>query len=174
MHEHEVIELLKYYRHSLSNHLQLIISYAQMGKLDRVQDKSKELLELMNTDQKFYNLDLPKTVISLMHLNHKKSGLDWQLIIGCDHKPEVDDQKLARLIESIHQQIIDQAVNLSLYHGTIKFLQEKNQPFQLKLICRGPFQSIEQLREQLLKLDIGIRIDSATEGEFVFTWVHNN
>jgi|SRR5699024_3529999 len=170
MNEKEAIDLLKHYRHTFSNHLQLITSYAQMGKLERVQEKSAELIKILTEDQQFQNMPLPKTIVTLMQLNHEKSGLEWKPIVQLDDQPRVDDQQLTELIQSIHQLILDQSVNLMLYHGTIKFQQLKNQPFQLQITCQGTFNKIEQLKTALLTLDKDIRIENATEERFIFNW----
>lgn len=171
MNEREAIDLLRHYRHTFSNHIQLIISYAQMGRLERVQEKAAELIELIATDQQFQNMPLPKTIVALLQLNHSKSGLDWTPIVQLDDKPKVNDQRLASLIQEIHQLIIEQSMNLLLYHGTIKFHQPKDQPFQLHITCHGTFNQIDQLKAALLRLDKAIQIESATSEEaLVFNW----
>lgn len=170
MNEQEAIDLLKHYRHTFSNYLQLIISYAQMGKLERVQEKSVELINIMTTDQKFQNMPLPKTIVAVMQLNHMNSGLEWEPIVQLDDQPRVDDQQLTNLIQSIHQAILNHSVNLLLYRGTIKFHQTKDQPFKLQITCEGTFEQINQLKEDLLTLNKNIRIESATEEIFIFNW----
>ncbi|MBU5593588.1 Spo0B domain-containing protein [Amphibacillus sp. MSJ-3] len=170
MTEQEAIDLLRHYRHAFSNHIQLMISYAQMGKLDHVQEKGAELIDQMTRDQQFQSMPLPRTIVSLLQLNHANSGMQWAPIVHLDAKPKVDDQVLSSLIQSIHQLIIEQSMNLLLYHGTIKFHQPIDQPFQLKIICHGTFNEIDQFKFALLKLDNKIQIESATKEGVVFNW----
>lgn len=169
MNECEAINLLKHYRHRYANYLQLIISYAQLGKLDVVQEKAAELIKVMNQDQLFHNMPLPKTIITLIQLTDVKSGLEWTPMIDLEQKPQVDDQQLAELIQMIHQQIIEQSMNLSLYHGTITFQQKKSEPFKLLLACKGNFSRKDQLTASLAKID-RIQIERATDEELVFNW----
>ena len=169
MNEQEAIELLKHYRHRYANYLQLVISYAQLGKLDVVQAKAAELIEIMNQDQLFHNMPLPKTIITLMQLNDAKDGVEWTPIIDLDEEAEVDDLRVTEVISAIHQQIVKQSMNLSLYHGTITFQQKKSQPFKLLLACRGNFSQTDQLKETLSKID-RIQIERATNEELVFNW----
>lgn len=76
---------------------------------------------------------------------------------------------MTEVISAIHQQIVEQSMNLSLYHGTITFQQKKSQPFKLLLACRGNFSQTDQLKETLSKID-RIQIERATNEELVFNW----
>lgn len=169
MNEQEAIELLKHYRHRYANYLQLVISYAQLGKLDVVQAKAAELIEIMNQDQLFHNMPLPKTIITLMQLNDAKDGVEWTPIIDLEEGTVVDDLVVAEVIRAIHQQIVEQSMNLSLYHGTITFQQKKSEPFKLLFTCKGNFSQKDQLTDYLVKID-RIQIERATNEELSFNW----
>ena len=173
MDERGAIDLLKYYRHQYANDLQLVLSYAQLGRIDVVREKATEIIEIMRRDQLFHNLPLPKTIITVMRLNHATSGLEWTPIIDVDEKLDVDDHELAQIIETVHQLIIDQSMNLSLYHGTMTFQQIKSQPFKLLLACQGDFKNIDQLKAGVSKIK-QLHIERATTEEIIFHWTAQN
>ena|SRR5690554_6918087 len=169
MNEREAIDLLKHYRHRYANFLQLIISYAQLGKLDVVQEKAADLIKIMGEDRRFHNLPLPKTIVTILQLNSEKSGLEWTPIVDCEKSPITDDQQVSEIINEIHQHINEQTMNLSVYHGTITFQQKKSEPFKLLFVCEGNFQEKNQTIAALEKID-RIEIEEATNEKLSFNW----
>src|SRR5690625_301398 len=169
MNEREAIELLKHYRHQYANDLQLVLGYAQLGKVDLVQEKATELIKIMSEDQSFHNLPLPKTIVTILQLNNEKSNLTWKPIIDVSGNIVVNDQVVAQVIKTIHQVILEHTVNSSLYHGTITFQQNDKDPFKLLLTSQGDINQIEQFKTALLKIE-QIGIERANKEELRFNW----
>ncbi|MBM7541771.1 Spo0B domain-containing protein [Amphibacillus cookii] len=170
MDEKEIVNLLRHYRHDWSNDLQVIMGYAQMGKLDKVQQKSAEVAERLMREQQFQNMDLPATILKLMQLNSLETGLKWEPIIENEMPPVVNDHHLADLIEAVHQIISKYLMNSTFYHGTIKFQQFKNQSFRLTLELEQALKDLDELVDEVTTMDYRIQIASAQEKRLVVVW----
>ncbi|WP_017472711.1 Spo0B domain-containing protein [Amphibacillus jilinensis] len=170
MDEKEIVNLLRHYRHDWSNDLQVIMGYAQMGKLDKVQQKSAEVAERLMREQQFQNMDLPATILKLMRLNNLETGIRWEPVIEIVEPPIINDHQLAHLVESVHQIISKYLMNSMLYHGTIKFQQFKKQPFRLILEINQALKDLTVLIDELTATDYRIQIVSAQEERLVVVW----
>lgn len=170
MEESQVVNLLRHYRHDLSNDLQLIIGYAQMGKLEKVQEKVTELGDRLMQQQKFQNMPLPKTILTLLRTNYQNEQLKWEPVAELEGHIEVRDSVVAELINQTHQTILNHTMNFVLYHGTIKFQQLKSRPFVIEFELTQSLANINQLVKELLEIDERIRVNRADEQGLSVTW----
>lgn len=173
MKEEEAVDLLRYYRHDWLNDLQVIMGYAQMGKLAKVEEKIANAVTRMDADQKLQSIPFPKTVIAIMQFYWNSE--QFRLTPKVDSKITIalDDTKLANQINQIFTAFSEHAMNLVLYHGTIR-IQEMNQvQLEITFEFSERFEQLEELKVKLAAIDTKIDISNHEAESIRITWVAN-
>ncbi|SEO35739.1 Sensor_kinase_SpoOB-type, alpha-helical domain [Amphibacillus marinus] len=167
MNHEEVVKLVRHYRHDWSNHLQLIMGYAQMGNLARVQENVAEFADLLVQEQALQSMPIPQTIVTLMQLQHQQDAIQLRTEVDCIGHPKVTDERLSAMITAIYTVLLQQAVTLTTYHVTMKFHQETDKSFQLLVDVNPP---IEQLEESVKKIDRQISIKKSVNKHLELCW----
>lgn len=173
MKEEDVVKILRHYRHDCFNDIQVVMGYAQMGKLDKVQNKLTEIAERMAKEQKLQNIPLPETVVAILQSKfyYNQFQLQTSVIIQDNASIQQDDQKLAKQIEQIFTFFSEHAMNLVLYHGTIKIQQLNRQELKLTIDLSNGFDQPDELIEKLKQIDEKIEISNPDPEKFQVGWV---
>ncbi|WP_170287600.1 Spo0B domain-containing protein [Aquibacillus halophilus] len=152
MKEEETVNLLRYYRHDWMNTVQLLMGYTSLGKMDKVQEKLKESVDIAEQERKLVNLDIPKTAIWVISFNWRFDNF------RIDYKVEIDNKNLSNFDEKLHQQLEEitellttYATKMEMYSGTLLFHYGSDAKIELELSITGAFKDIEKLNEQLVK-----------------------
>ncbi|CQR46976.1 Sporulation initiation phosphotransferase B [Paraliobacillus sp. PM-2] len=163
MKEEEVIKLLRYYRHDWMNDLQIIMGYAQMGKLDKVQEKIDLAVTQAEEDRKLQSIPLPKTALQLLQLKWYYQNFQINYWISVDNNICIDDQKIAFQLDQLMNYFVDHSMKTTLYRGTIKLHQKKENQLQVIFFITGEFQNIESLLKKITDIDQSMEIQYETE-----------
>ncbi|GEL77462.1 Spo0B domain-containing protein [Tenuibacillus multivorans] len=78
---HEVLQLIRLYRHDLMNDLQLVHGYASMKQYDVSMDKLNHLIAKLSEERTLQTIDAPQFVYWLIKfkLEHKEVTLEFEL-----------------------------------------------------------------------------------------------
>ncbi len=171
--EEEAIELLRHYRHDWMNQVQLLLGYASMGKMDKVQEKLKENVALMDQERKITNLRIPKTALWVINFNTQYENF------RLTYRVEEESVDLSDHDDRLHNQL-QQAMNVfhsfgdpyELYHGQL-FIKGNNQTNALiELAFSGAFRQINNIEQQLLAIDgLEVTFSSIAEDQCTIRWV---
>lgn len=147
MENESVIELLKYHRHDLMNHMQLISGYLSMNKTDKARDKIADMLEHYNQERKLMSLQANRFTLWLLQFNHIHANfrLTYYIQINQLSLQHYDHLLVAQCTFMINtlKTYGDATV---LYEGLIK-VKPSQDPFVVELHCSfdGQFNDVKQL-----------------------------
>ncbi|MGN8645646.1 Spo0B domain-containing protein [Gracilibacillus sp. HCP3S3_G5_2] len=168
MKEQDVVEMLRHYRHDWLNDLQLILGYAQMGKLDKIQSKINEVIERSNQERGLDRLNIPKTMVWLYQLNWRSETFQLHFQSFVDNQPVIiDDEALLAKIQKIFQILPSYQKEYEEYIGTLIF-KKVNHTIHIHLTFDLNWMEIDTLKENLEALSF---IESvATEDLLRIEW----
>ncbi|WP_163537886.1 Spo0B domain-containing protein [Gracilibacillus sp. YIM 98692] len=153
MKEDKVLEILRHYRHDWLNDLQLIMGYAQLGKLEKVQDKINQVLERTEMERQLDRLAIPQTMLWLMTYNWKSESVDLTYELRLDKRPDkLSDEVLSSHIQEVFSILEQYQQKFQHYHGTLKMQLHKKHSVHIQLIFEEIWENEEELIEQLLHL----------------------
>ncbi|MBE3579813.1 MULTISPECIES: Spo0B domain-containing protein [Caldanaerobacter] len=61
-----LVEYMRKRRHELLNDLQVILGYAQLGKLDKVVDYIHRMIDNLNEEREVFNCENPQEIIKTL------------------------------------------------------------------------------------------------------------
>ncbi|GGM27392.1 sporulation initiation phosphotransferase B [Paraliobacillus quinghaiensis] len=173
--EEDVVTLLRHYRHDWMNELQLIMGYAQMGKLDTVQKKIQQSVEKAESDRKLQNLPLPKTVIWVMQFNFRFDNFRLKYNIDANEKLAIDDQRLYDQLERIMEIFTSFGMKTEMYHGTMNIQQLNQQQLKVQLSFSGIIERSKELKNQIEHsdelIDVDIQQSQHDHEIYTVTWI---
>ncbi|GAA0601561.1 hypothetical protein GCM10009001_17940 [Virgibacillus siamensis] len=108
MHEEDVVNILRHYRHDLMNHLQIVQGYLSMDKPEKAKSKMEKLMKLLEEEHKLVNLNLPKFALCLLQFNtnYQNFRLEYQI-----HTNRQDLRLLDNILVEQCQQVMAKAVD---------------------------------------------------------------
>lgn len=152
MEEQDVIEMLRHYRHDWLNDIQLILGYAQLGKLDKVQNKITDIIERSNQERGLDRLNIPKTFIWLYQLNWQSDSFKLQFQSMFDQPPVmIDDELLLTKIQKIFRILSSYQKEYQQYLGTLIFKQV-NHTIDIHLSFDLDWNDLSLLKQELQSL----------------------
>ncbi|MFB1051661.1 Spo0B domain-containing protein [Paraliobacillus sp. JSM ZJ581] len=160
MREEEVMKLLRHYRHDWMNDLQIILGYAQMGKLDKVEEKIKHAVSQAERERKLQRIPLPKTALRIIQLKCHYENFRIDHSIRIDDNIYADDEKLVQQLDQLMHHFVAHSMKTSLYHGTIKLHQMKNNHLQVSFAINGTFKNRDDLLKKIVKIDHSIEVET--------------
>ncbi|ENH97962.1 hypothetical protein J416_02871 [Gracilibacillus halophilus YIM-C55.5] len=106
MNEEEIVEIIRHYRHDWLNELQLIMGYAQMGKLERVQEKTQDILAMTNHERALDQLGLPKTLITILQQQWRTDEISLTYQVNREQQNvEASDEQVEKHLSQLLQQL---------------------------------------------------------------------
>lgn len=169
MNERDVIQLLRHYRHDWSNDIQVIMGYAQMGKLDKVQEKLAQVSNKLEDEQRLQNTPFPKSILTMMKLNVQLEQFQLNPDVIVEKDFSFIDDKLARHLQQVFMTFSEHAIELVLYQATINIQQVSDDQLFVKLQFSDRFDRMRELKEKLLKFESTMSIES--ESGFQAGWI---
>ncbi|MGP4041717.1 Spo0B domain-containing protein [Gracilibacillus sp. D59] len=152
MKEQDVVEMLRHYRHDWLNDLQLILGYAQMGKLDRIQSKITEVMERSNQERGLDRLNIPKTMVWLYQLNWRSETFQLHFQSFVDEQPAIiDDEALLAKVQKVFQILPSYQKEYEEYIGTLIF-KKVNHTIHIQLTFELNWIDIDELKQKLESL----------------------
>ncbi len=150
--EQDVVEMLRHYRHDWLNDLQLILGYAQMGKLDKIQSKITEVMERSNQERGLDRLNIPKTMVWLYQLNWRSEAFQLHFQSFVDELPAIiDDEALLTKIQKIFQILPSYQQEYEEYIGTLIF-KKVDHTIHIHLTFDQNWTDIDALKQELESL----------------------
>ncbi|WP_117170430.1 Spo0B domain-containing protein [Paraliobacillus sediminis] len=175
MKDEDVVDLLRHYRHDWMNELQLIMGYAQLGKLDKVQQKIEQSVERAVSERKMQNMSLPKMVLWLTQFNWRFDNYQLTHIINTSETLSIDDQKLYEQLERIMVHFTKYCMKTEMYHGTINIQQLNNQQLKIQLSFSGIFEKSNELKNEIEHSDklLNVEIEKSQHDHEIctVTWI---
>ncbi|QHS22896.1 hypothetical protein GWK91_08035 [Virgibacillus sp. MSP4-1] len=150
MKDEEIVDMIRHYRHDLLNHLQLIQGYAQMDKLDKVKEKTTELLDDLLLERKLSNLNGPTFTIWMMKFNSTYDSFRLSYEIDLDHADFSSiDRTLTNhceeIIKELHKHILDEQI----YNGKLS-IYKQNDSVRMMIGFEGEFLNHQELKSSLV------------------------
>ncbi|WP_182200467.1 Spo0B domain-containing protein [Paraliobacillus salinarum] len=175
MDEQEVMKLLRHYRHDWMNELQIILGYAQMGKLDKVEEKIKSSVEIAEKERELQRLPLPKTALRIIQLKCYYENFRIDFLIQQEGTISADDDQLVTQLDQLMNYFVEHSIKTTLYHGTIKLHQAKDSQLQLSFDISDEFLERENLLKKISKIDHSMVMEkrSYKEDYINFLWTVN-
>ncbi|SFM05412.1 Sensor_kinase_SpoOB-type, alpha-helical domain [Gracilibacillus orientalis] len=168
MKEQDVVEMLRHYRHDWLNDLQLILGYAQMGKLDKIQSKITDVIERSNKERGLDRLNIPKTMVWLYQLNWRSETFQLHFQSLVEEQPAIiDDEALLAKVQKIFQILPSYQKEYEEYIGTLIF-KKVNHTIHIHLTFDLNWTDIDVLKQKLESLSF-IQ-DVTTEGKLGIEW----
>lgn len=175
LNERDVIQLLRHYRHDWSNDIQVIMGYAQMGKLDKVQEKLAQVSKKLEDEQRIQNTPLPKSILTMMKLNVQLEQFQLKPAVNVDKDMDKDfsfiDDKLAHHLHQVFMACSEHAIELVLYDATINIQQVSEDQLFVKLEFSDRFDRMRELKEKLLKFKSTMSIENHNKTGFQAEWI---
>ncbi|MCT2537965.1 sporulation initiation phosphotransferase B [Aquibacillus koreensis] len=177
MKEEETVNILRHYRHDWMNQVQLLMGYASMGKLDKVQDKLRESVESAERERKLQNLNIPRTTIWLMSFNWHYDNFRIEYNVETEDKEQsINDQLLHSQFLGIMDVFSKYGMKFELYHGTITIrpsMQIKGA--EINLSFSGAFEQIDRLKQAIIEKDdkYKLKIEQLSNGTYAcnISWI---
>ncbi len=152
MKEQDVVEMLRHYRHDWLNDMQLILGYAQMGKLDKIQSKITEVMERSNQERGLDRLNIPKTMVWLYQLNWRSGTFQLHLQSLIEEQPTIiNDEELLAKVQKIFQILPSYQKEYEEYIGTLIF-KKVNHTIHIHLTFDTNWINIDALKQKLESL----------------------
>ncbi|WP_239584350.1 Spo0B domain-containing protein [Aquibacillus albus] len=153
MKEEDMIDLLRHYRHDWLNEVQLLMGYSSMGKLDKVQDKLKEVIEGANKERNLDRLSIPKTAIWLISFNWRYDNFRMDYQVETNNNLASYDDQIHNQLERLIKLFSSQSDEMELYHVKIVIKESTNKKgaTELVLSISGTFSHIEILEKELVE-----------------------
>ncbi|WP_058307254.1 Spo0B domain-containing protein [Gracilibacillus massiliensis] len=152
MKEQDVVEMLRHYRHDWLNDLQLILGYAQLGKLDKIQSKITDIIDRSNQERGLDRLNIPKTFVWLYQLNWRSDSFELQFQSLMDQQTVIiDDDALLSNIQKIFQILPSYQKEYQQYNGTLIF-KELNHTLHIHLTFDLDWNDLSALKQELQSL----------------------
>ncbi|SHN08890.1 Spo0B domain-containing protein [Gracilibacillus kekensis] len=152
MKEQDVVEMLRHYRHDWLNDLQLILGYAQLGKLDKIQSKITDIIERSNQERGLDRLNIPKTFVWLYQLNWRSDAFELQFQSLMDQETLfIDDDALLSKIQKIFQILPSYQKEYHQYNGTLIF-KKVNHTIHIHLTFDLDWNDLSALKQELQSL----------------------
>lgn len=170
MKDEEVVDLLRHYRHDWMNELQVIMGYAQMGKIEKVQQKIEQSVENARLERELQSMSLPRTVLWLTRFKWRFDN--YQLIIKLDLSEPltVDDRQLSEQLEIIMALFNTYSMKTEMYHGTIRL-----QRLKIQLSFSGIFEKSHELKNKIEHSDelLDVEVEQSQHGHEIctVTWI---
>ncbi|UOQ86146.1 Spo0B domain-containing protein [Gracilibacillus salinarum] len=165
MKEQDVVEMLRHYRHDWLNDLQLLLGYAQLGKLDRIENKIQHIIERSNQERGLDRLNIPKTMVWLYQLNWRSESfqLEFQSDTN-DQSTIVDDELLLTKIQKIFQILPSYQEEFQQYRGQLIF-EKVDHLLHIHLIFDQNWTDLDALKEEMDSLSFidQVMIDNQLE-----------
>ncbi|WP_112181480.1 Spo0B domain-containing protein [Paraliobacillus zengyii] len=175
MKDEDVVDLLRHYRHDWMNELQLIMGYAQMGKLDKVQKKIEDSVERAVSERSLQNMPLPKTVLWLTQFNWRFDNFQLTNTINISEALTVNDFELYDRLERIMVHFTKYCMKTEMYHGTINVQQLNNEQLKIQLTFSGIFEKSHELKNKIEHSDelLNVEIEKSQHDHEIFTvtWI---
>ncbi|MDX8046552.1 Spo0B domain-containing protein [Gracilibacillus sp. S3-1-1] len=152
MKEQDVVEMLRHYRHDWLNDLQLILGYAQMGKLDKIEQKINGVIERSDQERGLERLNIPKTMVWLYQLNWRSETFKLQFQSKVDTPIAIiDDDELLVKVQNIFHILPSYQKEYEEYAGTLIF-KEVNHTIHITLTFGLNWTDMEALKQKLEEL----------------------
>lgn len=165
----EVIDLLRYYRHDLMNHLQVIKGYHDMNNSNKTNEKLNELIELLNEERKLSNLNIPKFFIWVLQFNtmHHHLRISYDIQIESNQSLTMIEDELILQCEAVTQTINKWADDMTLYELEL-ILKESDESVNMILIIHGPFKEDHELLMELTSIGNAIVTKDTSNQSYIF------
>ena len=88
------LQFLRYDRHNMMNHLQLVSGFLQLKRLDKVEEYVQNLIHILEKERKLIHLNIPEFSYWILMFNHHNHHyrIDYQIDVGFSLQPI--DQRL--------------------------------------------------------------------------------
>ncbi len=150
--EQDVVEMLRHYRHDWLNDLQLILGYAQLGKLDKIQSKITDIIERANQERGLDHLNIPKTFVWLYQLNWRSDSFQLHFQSLVEAQPVIiDDTALLTKIQKIFRILPSYQKEYHQYIGTLIF-KKVNHTIHIHLTFDKDWNDLSSLKQELQSL----------------------
>ncbi|MDC3415660.1 Spo0B domain-containing protein [Aquibacillus salsiterrae] len=152
--EEEMIDLLRHYRHDWLNDVQLLLGYASMGKMEKVEAKLKEKMVEANKERMLESLAIVKTALWIIQFNWKYDNFRMDYQIETNHNlSKYDDilhQNLVLFMDTL-ERFTDK---MELYTGVIKFIKDANNEDATLVVLSfsGEFLDVDLLERKLAEI----------------------
>ncbi len=162
MNEEEVIQLLRHYRHDWMNELQLIMGYAQMGNIEKVQEKVNQAVEHAALDRKLQSIPLPKTALWIMQFNWEFANFRMTHDVKVNQTITVDDQTVVDQLKQLMTYLVEHSLKMSLYHVTLVLRETDQHQLEILLRLDGEIENERTLIEKLKTMNPSMQVNSKT------------
>jgi len=166
--ERDVVEMLRHYRHDWLNDLQLILGYAQLGKLDKVEQKITDIMERSEQERGFDQLHIPKSTIWLYQLNWRSESfyLHFQSLVD-EYPIIIDDEALLAHIQEIFHILPFYQMEYKQYNGMFMLKKIKHQ-IHIYITFDNQWNNIDTLQEKLE--DLSFIQNVTVDEQLKITW----
>ncbi|WP_066194403.1 MULTISPECIES: Spo0B domain-containing protein [Gracilibacillus] len=152
MEEHDVVEMLRHYRHDWLNDLQLILGYAQLGKLEKVENKITDIMDRSNQEKGLDRLNIPKTMVWLYQLNWRSASFQLQFKSFVEGDTIlIDDEAVLTKLQKLFQILPSFQKEYEEYHGILHFKKEHH-TIHIQLALGLNWNELDQLVKELRSL----------------------
>ncbi|WP_077621371.1 Spo0B domain-containing protein [Sediminibacillus massiliensis] len=153
MKSEEVISLLGNYRHDVLNELQLLMGYASMGKLEKVQEKLNSVVSSFEKERNISNLGMPETALWAICFNWNYDNYRLNYHVGnIKEKLTGQDSIILSLLKEI-MEIMDRFTDqMEFYEGDLRFQSGNGKEVLagMQLSFSGVFTDLSGLKKQLI------------------------
>ncbi len=170
MKDSEVVELLRHYRHDSLNDLQLVNGYLQLGKLDKVEAKMKEMVEKAAEERKLDHLNLPKSMLWILQKNWFTNNLNLTYKIHVEDNVEASDTLLCDELETLFVLLEDSQKEYQEYHATINFYDIKSNSLQVIIQVSGDWHHVASLPSKIKQLPFIMSVE-IVKNEIIIKWI---
>ncbi|MFG6118968.1 Spo0B domain-containing protein [Thalassobacillus sp. B23F22_16] len=146
----EVMELLRHARHDWMNELQLIQGYASMGKMDKVKEKTNDVMQKAEEERRLMNLNTPYLSLWLMSFNwhHPFFRLTYEVkgeTVDLRHK----DITLYAHCEEIIRVFERFSDSSTLYQGKVRIELHTSDRVEISVVLSGEFEDMPHLQSTI-------------------------
>ncbi|MCP3030445.1 Spo0B domain-containing protein [Halobacillus sp. A1] len=157
MDENEVLHLLQHKRHDWMNQIQLVQGYASMGKMERVKEQLRRIIDESEHERRLMNSSAVHFALWLITFNSRHSYYRLAYVINNDVDLSRHDEQLVAYANQTIKAMDEFNVHEELYEGTLQLSDnEENAGITLSWNWTGAFTKEKELIKQLE--DIGYRM----------------
>ncbi len=148
MESHEVLHILRHKRHDWMNQIQLVQGYASMGKMERVKEHLRQIVDQAEHERRLLNCKADNFSLWLFTFNWSYNQYQLTYLLDEDIDLSSHDKQLAAYAKKIVSTLDEHSINDELYEG-ILHIYKSNELISLNWSWVGEFNRKQELAEKL-------------------------